>query len=207
MARAGRVAGAGVLATFVAACATTVGSSPAPSAPPAIEVKASDESALDECSTPNLTVVNPGQMTIGAREVDLAPLFVDGDPSTGEGFEGALGYALAETLGFPAADVAWVVLEPGDDPFGTGPRVDFVMGQVPAAEPTDTTQTSDPYLAPTTGAPPYALLFTAGNPLVACVNGALAELDAAGELSTLADEWLSGTPWEGSRVGSAARVS
>lgn len=207
MARAGRVAGACVLAATLAACSTAVDSAPAPSVPPVVEVEPTDESALDECSTPNLTVVNPGQMTIGAQEVDLAPLFVDGDPSTGEGFEGALGYALAETLGFPAADVAWVILEPGDDPFGTGPRVDFVIGQVPAAEPTDTTQTSDPYLAPATGAPPYALLFAAGNPLVACVNGALAELEAAGDLSSLADEWLSGTPWEGSPVGSAARVS
>jgi hypothetical protein len=146
-------------------------------------------------------------VTIGVSEVDVSPLFIDGDPSTGEGFEAALGYAIGETLGFPPADVAWVVLDDGDDPFGTGLRVDFVMGQVPAAEPTDTTVTSDPYLAPATGAPPYALLFAAGNPLVACVNGALAELEATGELSSLAEAWLSGTPWEGSLVGSAARVS
>ena len=207
VARIGRVVGVLVLAFTANACSTAIDSAPAPSAAPEIALAPADESALDECSTPNLTVVNPGQLTIGAREVDIAPLFIDGDPTTGEGFEGALGYAVAETLGFPSTDVAWVILELGDDPFGAGPRVDFVIGQVPAAGPTDSTATSDPYLASATGSPPYALLFAAGNPLVACVNGALAELDATGELSALADAWLSGTPWEGSLVGSAARVS
>lgn len=198
-----------VLALLLTGCAATedAASSPASSEPAVTDVQASDEAALDECSTPNLTVVNPGQMTIGAREVDLAPLFVDGDPSTGQGFESALGYAVAETLGFPAADVAWVILEPGDDPFGVGPRVDFVIGQVPATAPTDSTTTSDPYLASSSGSAPYALLLAAGNPLVTCVNGALAELDALGEMSALAEEWLSGSPWEGSVVGAAARVS
>lgn len=194
----------------MAACSSTQADSPSPAAPEVVDVVPADESALDECSTPNLTVVNPGQVTIGAREVDVPPLFVDGDPYTGEGFEAALGYAVAETLGFADSDVAWIVLEDGDDPFGAGPRVDFVMGQVAGMQgtaPADATVASDPYLAPATGASPYVLLFAEGNPLVSCVNGALAELDATGELTALADEWLAGTPWEGSRVGGAARVS
>lgn len=166
-----------------------------------------EEEALDECSNPNLTVVNPGQLTVGTQEVDVEPLVMAGTPSTGEGFEAGLAYALAATLGFGAADVAWVLLEPGDDPFGVGPRVDFVIGQVPYSTEPGATVTSDPYLLPATGQAPYALLFASGNPLVTCVNGALAELDSSGEMALLADTWLPGSDFADAVVGSAARVS
>lgn len=187
------------------------GSSDAPVAePPTPSASTSvppDEAALDECSTPNLTVVNPGQLTVGAQGTDVEPMFIDGSPSTGEGFESALVYSLAEALGFGSMNVAWVPVEPGSDPFGAGPRVDFVIGQVPYAGKLGATVTSDPYLLPAPGQTPYALLLVAGNPLVTCVNGALAELDASGEISSLADTWLRGSSLAGATVGSAARVS
>lgn len=181
-----------------------VGEPPAPSASSSL---LPEEAALDECSNPNLTVVNPGQLTVGAQRVDLEPLVIDGTPSTGDGFEPALTYALAETLGFGSADVSWVLVDPGVDPFGAGPRVDFAIGQVPYASEPGVTVTSDPYLLPAAGQTPYALLFAAGNPLVTCVNGALAELDASGEMAALADTWLRGSAFAGAPVGSAARVS
>jgi hypothetical protein len=178
-----------------------------PPAPSASSSLLPEEAALDECSTPNLTVVNPGQLTVGAQGADIEPLFLDGTPATGEGFEPALTYALAETLGFDSADVSWVLVNPDADPFGAGPRVDFVIGQVPYASESGQTVTSDPYLLPAAGQNPYALLFVAGNPLVTCVNGALAELDASGEMASLADTWLRGSSLAGASVGSAARVS
>lgn len=193
----------------VTSCSGSASDAPVvePPAPSAGSSLLPEEAALDECSNPNLTVVNPGQLTVGAQEVDLEPLVIDGTPSTGDGFEPALTYALAETLGFDSADVSWVLVDPGIDPFGVGPRVDFVIGQVPYASQPGATVTSDPYLLPAAGQMPYALLFAAGNPLVTCVNGALAELDASGEMASLADTWLRGSSFAGASVGSAARVS
>ena len=37
------------------------------------------------------------------------------------------------------------------------------------------------------------MLFQKDNPLVNCVNKALAELEASGELQAIQDEWLAGT--------------
>ena len=200
-----------LLLTMLAVSSCSGSSSDAPVAEPATPSANSsllpEEAALDECSNPNLTVVNPGQLTVGAQAVDVEPLVMAGTPSTGEGFEAGLAYALAATLGFGAADVAWVLLEPGDDPFGVGPRVDFVIGQVPYSAEPGATLTSDPYLLPAPGQAPYALLFASGNPLVTCVNGALADLDASGEIALLADTWLAGSAFADALVGSAARVS
>ena len=200
-----------LLLTMLAVSSCSGSSSDAPVAEPATPSANSsllpEEAALDECSHPNLTVVNPGQLTVGAQGVDTEPLVIDGMPSTGDGFEPALTYALADTLGFGSADVSWVLVDPGTDPFGAGPRVDFVIGQVPYASEPGATVTSDPYQLPASGQPPYALLFAAGNPLVTCVNGALAELDASGEMAALADTWLRGSAFADALVGSAARVS
>ncbi len=208
--RATATASALLLTTLaVTSCSGSSSDSPAaePLSPSANASLLPEEAALDECSHPNLTVVNPGQLTVGAQGIDVDPLVIDGTPSTGEGFEPALTYALAETLGFDAADVAWIPVDSGSDPFGVGPRVDFVIGQVPYSSTPGATVTSDPYLLPAPGQTPYALLFAAGNPLVTCVNGALAELDVSGEMASLADTWLRGSAFTDASVGSAARVS
>ena len=166
----------------------------------------SPEPGLDECSTENLTVVNPGQLTVAFPATRQAPFLVGDKPTVGEGFEAALTYAIAAELGFRRMQVSWVTLparsgddrgkpeQAGWDPEST--RADFVIGS-----PQPTTggnleegvrlDASDPYLV--VGDETYALLFRSGNPLVTCVNGALAEIQGAGELTALADEWLTGS--------------
>lgn len=42
------------------------------------------------------------------------------------------------------------------------------------------------------GGEQFGLLFAKGNPLVTCVNKALADLSASGELQSIQDEWLAG---------------
>ena len=42
------------------------------------------------------------------------------------------------------------------------------------------------------GGEQFGLLFAKGNPLVSCVNSALDELAASGELQAIQDEWLAG---------------
>ena len=52
-----------------------------------------------------------------------------------------------------------------------------IVGQFPAQE----------------GGEQFGMLFQKDNPLVNCVNQALAELEASGELQAIQDEWLAGT--------------
>lgn len=55
-----------------------------------------------------LQTVTAGKLTIATGEPDYEPWFVDDDPSNGKGFEGAVANAVAEQLGFDAADIVWV---------------------------------------------------------------------------------------------------
>ena len=265
------------------AAASTAASAAASEAP-----SPSAEAVLDECSIENLTLVNPGTLTIGTDTPAYPPYFVDDDPTNGQGFESAVAYAVAETLGFAPEQVTWTVVPfnksyaPGDKDFDfdinqisiTPKRqkaVDFSNGyytvnqavvaledspianattlaELQAAKLgaqvgttsldfiTDVVQPADqPYVyndtndaksalnngqidgivvdLPTAyyvtaaeidgstivgqfpaqdGGEQFGLLFAKGNPLVSCVNSALDELAASGELQAIQDEWLAG---------------
>lgn len=52
--------------------------------------------------------VTEGKLTIGTGEPAYSPWVIDDDPASGEGFEAAVAYAVAEELGFAAEDVEWV---------------------------------------------------------------------------------------------------
>jgi len=52
--------------------------------------------------------VTPGKITIATGEPAYYPWVIDDDPASGEGFEAAVAYAVAEQLGFGADDVVWV---------------------------------------------------------------------------------------------------
>ncbi|GAA3897068.1 ABC transporter substrate-binding protein [Microbacterium invictum] len=52
--------------------------------------------------------VTPGKLTIGTGEPAYYPYVIDNEPESGEGFEAAVAYAVAEELGFAAEDVVWV---------------------------------------------------------------------------------------------------
>jgi polar amino acid transport system substrate-binding protein len=93
-----------------------------------------DEAAIKAISS-DFKFVAPGKLTIGTDNPAFPPYFSPnedgtktdpwelGDPTNGQGFEGAFAYALAEQLGFAKADVTWVVVPfdnsfaPGDKPF------------------------------------------------------------------------------------------
>jgi polar amino acid transport system substrate-binding protein len=78
----------------------------------------------------DLATVTEGKLTIATSEPAYEPWVVGDDPSTGEGFESAVGYAVAEQLGFAAEDVVWVrgtfeqFIAPGAKDF------DFAINQV-----------------------------------------------------------------------------
>lgn len=67
--------------------------------------------------------VTEGVLTIATGEPAYFPYVIDDDPTTGEGFEAAVAYAVAEELGFAPEDVVWVrtsfesAIQPGPKTF------------------------------------------------------------------------------------------
>ena len=71
----------------------------------------------------------------------MTPPWEIGDPTNGQGFESAVGYAIADRLGFDKADVAWIVV-PFANSFAPGPKTfDIDLNQVNYK--TERTQTAD----------------------------------------------------------------
>jgi polar amino acid transport system substrate-binding protein len=52
--------------------------------------------------------ITPGKLTIATGDIAYEPYVIDDDPASGEGFEAAIAYAIADELGFAAEDVEWV---------------------------------------------------------------------------------------------------
>jgi polar amino acid transport system substrate-binding protein len=99
------------------------------------------------CEKESLELVEAGQLTIGTDNPAFPPWFEGGtpegsdweinDPSTGEGFESAVAYAVAEQLGFAEDEVAWVVV-PFNNSFRPGAKdFDFDINQISVTEERD----------------------------------------------------------------------
>lgn len=96
------VAALGAIAAIVlSACAGGAADS-APSAAVADASGAKTEAAALEGT------VTPGKLTIATGEPAYTPWVIDDNPESGEGFEAAVAYAVAEELGFAKEDVVWV---------------------------------------------------------------------------------------------------
>jgi len=65
---------------------------------------------LAACSGTSVSgdTITAGKLTIGTGNPAYEPWVVGDDPASGKGFEAAVAYAVAEKLGFKAADVVWV---------------------------------------------------------------------------------------------------
>ena len=64
--------------------------------------------AETDASNNDLPTVTAGSLTIATGEPAFEPWVVGDDPASGEGFEAAVAYAVAEQLGFAEEDVVWV---------------------------------------------------------------------------------------------------
>jgi polar amino acid transport system substrate-binding protein len=73
---------------------------------PADEPSAPD-TADAACQKANLTTRTPGKLTIGTDDPAYEPWFRGNKPDSGEGFESAVAYAVANQLGFARGDVTW----------------------------------------------------------------------------------------------------
>ncbi|MFD4960870.1 ABC transporter substrate-binding protein [Microbacterium sp. NPDC058389] len=106
--------------------------------------------------------VTPGKITIATGEPAYYPWVIDDDPSSGEGFEAAVAYAVADQLGFAADDVVWV-RSGFDEAIAPGPKdFDFNLQQFSISdERKQSVDFSSPYyettqVVVTTGASPAA---------------------------------------------------
>ena len=120
-----------VLALAAAACGSDEETTTTPAA-------GTETAAADPCTKDQLTLVSPGQLTIGTDNPGFPPWFQDAegapwDPTTEptkEGYEAAVAYAVAEEMGFTDDEVQWVVV-PFNNVFKPGPKdFDFDINQV-----------------------------------------------------------------------------
>jgi polar amino acid transport system substrate-binding protein len=94
----------------------------------------------EDCAKDQLELTSAGKLTIGTDNPAFPPWFDGGspkgskweinDPSKGQGFEGAVAYAVAKKMGFAKNEVEWVVV-PFDQSFKPGPKsFDFDINQI-----------------------------------------------------------------------------
>src|SRR5436190_10544124 len=125
------VAMALVTVLAAAACGSSKGTTASPAG----------SAGSNPCAKGNLTLVTPGQLTIGTDNPAFDPYFqgptghewkgqFNHDPYNDQGFEDATAYAVAEQLGFQKSDVNWVAV-PFNNSYKPGPKnFDFYLAQV-----------------------------------------------------------------------------
>jgi polar amino acid transport system substrate-binding protein len=102
--------------------------------------KASDTTgaAAASCDKGSLNLVNAGQLTVGTDNPAFPPWFGGSekapwkvsDPYSGQGYESAVAYAVANKLGFAKGEVKWIVV-PFNTSFAPGPKkFDFDINQI-----------------------------------------------------------------------------
>ncbi|MCY7399848.1 MAG: amino acid ABC transporter substrate-binding protein, partial [Nocardioides sp.] len=99
-----RLAALALLTTSFAACA------PADEAATdaADDTSAPEPSAAEDCTPDTMETIADATLTIATDDPAYSPWFVDNDPTNGEGYEAAVGYAIAEQLGYSEDQVSWV---------------------------------------------------------------------------------------------------
>lgn len=183
-------------ALVLAGCAdgTVAGDPPAPSAEARDE--RIDPDALDPCSRPNLTTVEPGALTFATSDVPAPPFFFTDEPADRQGLESDLAYTLAEQLGFRPQEVTWEFVSP--DEVVTGRFLDYdvaIGGFSPRAEEFPAVEYTRPY------AQVPLELVTTSQDVAAIVTGNRSPGDGAEQLRTpdqltwAATFQSSGPPW------------
>ena len=80
-------------------------------------------STKEDCAADSLETQTAGKLTIGTDKPAYEPWVVGDAPESGEGFEAAVAYAVAEQLGYSQDQVTWTrvpfnaAIQPGERPF------------------------------------------------------------------------------------------
>lgn len=82
------------------------------------------------CAKDKLVLKTGGTLTIGTDSPAYPPWFSDDDPKNGKGFESAVAFAVAETLGFSKDEVKWIKV-PFNSSYAPGKKdFDFDVNQI-----------------------------------------------------------------------------
>jgi polar amino acid transport system substrate-binding protein len=106
-----------LLAPLLAATSLALAAGCAPAEP------AEPAAGADACAPGALPTLTEGVLTIGTDQPVYPPWYLDDDPTSGEGFESAVAYAIAEELGYAREAVEWVrvpfnaAIQPGPKTF------------------------------------------------------------------------------------------
>jgi polar amino acid transport system substrate-binding protein len=85
--------------------------------------------AADACGKDSLQTKTAGKLTVATDQPAYEPWVVGDKPESGEGFEAAVAYAVAEELGYAQADVTWARV-PFNNAIAPGPKqFDFDINQ------------------------------------------------------------------------------
>ncbi|GAA2699402.1 ABC transporter substrate-binding protein [Actinoplanes palleronii] len=86
-------------------------------------------SAADACPSGSLDTLTAGKITIGTDNPAYEPWFKDNKPASGEGFESAVAYQVAERLGYSKDKVVWTSVT-FNNAIAPGPKTfDFDVNQ------------------------------------------------------------------------------
>ncbi len=167
---------------------------------PAATTAASTGASAEDCERETYETIADGRLTIGTDNPAFEPWFGGGtpegsdwefnDPNTGEGFESAVAYAVADQLGFPKGDVEWVVV-PFNNSFKPGEKnFDFDINQISVTEERDrAVDFSDSYYDVN-----QALVGLAGTPITEATSLAdLADLQLGAQVGTTSLQYIQDT--------------
>jgi polar amino acid transport system substrate-binding protein len=106
----------------------------------------SNDDMGDSCEIEDLALVTPGTLTVATGEPAFPPYVLDDDPTSKQGFEAAVAYAVANEMGFTDSQVTWV--RAGfNESIAVGPKdFDFNIQQYSITEEREqVVDFSDPY--------------------------------------------------------------
>jgi polar amino acid transport system substrate-binding protein len=82
------------------------------------------------CTPAKMETHSAETLTIATDKPAYPPYFENDEPENGEGFEGAVGYAIGEQLGYTKGQIKWTV-EPFDSSYAPGPKnFDFDLNEI-----------------------------------------------------------------------------
>ncbi len=116
------------LALFAAGCGGKKGSSSTGASTTGGEGGQAANAAA--CTPSQMETHKAGVLTIATDKPAYPPYFENDEPSNGEGFESAVGYAIGKQLGYPKSKIEWTV-EPFDSSYAPGPKnFDFDLNEI-----------------------------------------------------------------------------
>ena len=87
-------------------------------------------SGSDVCGKDSLHLIDPGMLTVGTDNPAFPPWVLKNDPTSGDGYESAVAFEIADRLGFSKDEVKWVSV-PFNKSYAPGPKdFDFDINQI-----------------------------------------------------------------------------